>query len=48
MLFGPLTGLEVLGKRVEGSMVVIECAFSVNLMSLTLEQARHVYALANV
>ena len=38
VLFGPLTGLEVLGKRVEGSVVVIECAFSVNLSALTLDQ----------
>ena len=36
----PLTGIEVLGTRIEGSVVVIECAFSINLSALTLEQAR--------
>ena len=38
ILFGPLTGIEVLCTRVDGSVVVIECAFSVNLTALTLEQ----------
>ena len=38
ILFGPLTGLEVLSTRVEGSLVVVECGFSVNLAALTLEQ----------
>ena len=30
ILFGPLTGIEVLDTRIEGSVVVIECAVSVN------------------
>ena len=38
ILFGPLTGLEVLATRIEGSLVVVQCGFSVNLASLTLEQ----------
>ena len=38
ILFGPLTGIEVLRTRVDGSVVVIECAFSINLTALTLEQ----------
>ena len=38
ILFGPLTGIEVLGTRVDGGVVVIECAFSINLTALTLEQ----------
>ena len=39
ILFGPLTGIEVLRTRIDGSVVVIECAFSINLTALTLEQA---------
>ena len=38
MLFGPLTGIEVLSTRIDGSVVVIECDFSINLTALTLEQ----------
>ena len=38
ILFGPLTGIEVLDTRIDGSVVVIECAFSINLTALTLEQ----------
>ena len=38
ILFGPLTGIEVLNTRIEGSAVVIECALSINLTALTLEQ----------
>ena len=38
ILFGPLTGIEVLRVRIEGSVVVIECGLSINLSSLTLEQ----------
>ena len=38
ILFGPLTGIEVLGSRIDGTVVVIECAFSINLTALTLEQ----------
>ena len=37
-LFGPLTGLEVQGTRVDGGMVVIEARLSVNLNALTIEQ----------
>ena len=37
-MFGPLTGIEVLRVRIEGSVVVIECGLSINLSSLTLEQ----------
>ena len=40
ILFGPLTGIEVLRTRIEGTVVVIECAFSINLTALTLEQVR--------
>ena len=29
--FAPLTGLEVLGFRVDGSVLVVEAKFSVNL-----------------
>ena len=36
--FGPLTGIEVLRTRVDGSVVVIECSFSINLTDLTIEQ----------
>ena len=38
ILFGPLTGIEVLNVRVDGSIIIIEGAFSINLTSLTLEQ----------
>ena len=38
ILFGPLTGIEVLSTRIEGSVVVVVCAFSVNLTALTIEQ----------
>ena len=38
VLFGPLTGIEVLGSRVDGGVVVIECDISINLASGTLEQ----------
>ena len=38
ILFGPLTGIEVLGSRIDGTVVVIECALSINLTALTLEQ----------
>ena len=38
ILFGPLTGLEVMGKRIEGSVVVLEVRLSVNLSALTIEQ----------
>ena len=38
ILFGPLTGIEVLNVRVDGSVIIIECAFSINLTALTLDQ----------
>ena len=38
ILFGPLTGIEVLSTRIDDSVVVIECAFNVNLTTLTIEQ----------
>ena len=38
ILFGPLTGIEVLDSRIDSTVVVVECAFSVNLTALTLEQ----------
>lgn len=38
ILFGPLTGIEVLSTRIDDSVVVIECTFSVNLTTLTIEQ----------
>ena len=38
ILFAPLTGLEVRGTRVEGSLLVVEAKPSVNLISLTIEQ----------
>ena len=38
ILFGPLTGIEVLGTRIDGSIVVIVCDFSINLTALTLEE----------
>ena len=36
--FGPLTSIEVLRTRIDGSAVIIESAFSINLTALTLEQ----------
>jgi hypothetical protein len=38
ILFGPLTGLEVLGTRIEGSVVILEARLSVNMNALTFEQ----------
>ena len=38
ILFGPLTGIEAHRTRIEGSVVVVESSFSVNLMSQTIEQ----------
>ena len=38
ILFGPLTGIEVVDTRVDRTVVVIECAFSINLTAMTLEQ----------
>ena len=37
-MFAPLTGLEVHGFRVEGSVLVVEAKMSVNLNALTIEQ----------
>ena len=39
-LFPPLTGLEVQSTRVDGTMLIIETRASVNLNTLTIEQAR--------
>ena len=38
ILFAPLTGLEVVGKRVEGGIIVVEERLNVNLMALTIER----------
>jgi hypothetical protein len=38
ILFPPLTGIEVQGKRIEGPVVIIEVGLSVNHISLTIEQ----------
>eukprot|EP00908_Phaeocystis_cordata_P025669 Transcript_8129.p1 GENE.Transcript_8129~~Transcript_8129.p1 ORF type:complete len:593 (-),score=113.69 Transcript_8129:110-1783(-) len=38
ILFGPLTGIEVLSTRIDDSVVIIECAFNVNLTTLTIEK----------
>ena len=38
ILFAPLTGLEVVGSRVDGGTLVAEMRLSVNLNSLTIEQ----------
>ena len=38
ILFAPLTGLEVRLTRIEGSVLVVTVALSVNLASLTIEQ----------
>jgi hypothetical protein len=35
-----LTGLEVIGKRVVGGIIVVEVRLNVNLMALTIEQVR--------
>merc|ERR1719330_1288292 len=36
--FPPLTGIEVLDTRVDNSLLVVECRFSLNLNALTIEQ----------
>ena len=38
MLFAPLTGLEVLGTRLEGSVIVVEARLSCNLVARTIDQ----------
>ena len=38
ILFPPLTSIEVLHTRIDASVVVIVCGFSINLTALTLEQ----------
>ena len=38
ILFAPLTGLEVTGKRVERGVLVIKVRHNVNLMALTIEE----------
>ena len=37
-LFAPLTGIEVLGTRIEGAVLVVEARLSINLNALTIEQ----------
>ena len=37
-LFAPLTGLEVLGTRIEDGVIIVEARLSVNLNNLTIEQ----------
>ena len=37
-VFAPLTGIEVLGTRVESAVLVIEARLSINLNALTIEQ----------
>merc|ERR1719414_2321278 len=36
--FAPLTGIEVQGIRVQGSLLVVEARLNINLASLTIEQ----------
>ena len=36
--FGPLSGLQVVGSRVEKNLLIVEVRLSVNLQSLTIEQ----------
>ena len=38
ILFPPLVGLEVLGTKVQGSTLVVESRFSINMSAQTLEQ----------
>lgn len=38
ILFGPLTGMEVLATRVDGPVLVVSVGLSINLASMTLEQ----------
>ena len=37
-LFAPLTGLEALGTRIDGSVLVVEARLSVNLNAQTIEE----------
>ena len=37
-LFAPLTGIELLGTRIEGAVLVVEARLSINLNALTIEQ----------
>ena len=37
-LFPPLTGMEVLGTRIENNLLVVETRVSVNLVGLTIEE----------
>ena len=39
-LFPPLLACEVTGTRVEGLVLVVEAKFALNMLSLTLKQAR--------
>lgn len=36
--FAPLTGIEVLGTRVEGSVLIVQARLNVNLVAMTIEQ----------
>ena len=38
ILFAPLTGLEVIGKKVEGQVLVVNVRLNVNMMSQTIEE----------
>ena len=39
ILFGPLTGMQLMKTRVDGGSIVAEVRLSVNLNALTIEQA---------
>merc|ERR550532_704130 len=36
--FAPLTGIEVMGTRVEGSLLVVQARLNINLAAMTIEQ----------
>jgi hypothetical protein len=38
ILFAPLTGLEVVGRRVQKKLLIVEVRLNVNLMAMTIEQ----------
>ena len=41
VLFPPLTGVECISTRCEGSTLVLQCRLATNQMSLTLEQVKY-------
>ena len=41
ILFAPLTGLEVVGRRVEKRVMVVEVRLNINLNAETIEQAKN-------